>query len=89
MAENTVTWGEPPASGKRGRHALSTLRLQQFEELKSRPGQWAIVDSGPNQGPMASVASVFKRRGFEAITRKNDAGNTDAWARWNPENKEN
>lgn len=89
MAESIVTWGEPPASGKRGRHALSPLRLQQFEALKSRPGQWAIVDSGPNQGPMASVASVFKRRGFEAITRKNDAGTTDVWARWNNDDEEN
>ena len=47
MEENIVTWGEPPAS-KKGRRALSPLRLQQFEALKSRPGQWAIVDNGPN-----------------------------------------
>ena len=38
---------------------------------------------------MASVASVFKRRGFEAITRKNDAGTTDVWARWNNDDEEN
>ena len=88
MEENIVTWGEPPAS-KKGRRALSPLRRQQFEALKSRPGQWAIVDNGPNQGPMASVASVFKRRGFEAITRKNDAGTTDVWARWNNDDEEN
>ena len=88
MTENVVTWGEPPAS-KRGSRTLSPLRLQQFEALKSRPGQWAIVDNGPNQGPMVSVASVFKRRGFEAITRKNDAGSTDVWARWNNDNEEN
>ena len=89
MAENIVTWGEPPASGQRGRSALSPLRLQQFEALKSRPGQWAIVDNGSNQGPVASVASVFKRRGFEAITRKNEAGSTDVWARWNNDSEEN
>ena len=89
MSENIVTWGEPPASGQRGRKALSPLRLQQFEALKSRPGQWAIVDNGPNQGPMVSVTSVFKRRGFEAITRKNEAGSTDVWARWNNDNEEN
>ena len=89
MAENIVTWGEPPASGRRGRKALSPLRLQQFEALKSRPGQWAIVDNGPNQGPMVSVTSVFKRRGFEAITRKNEAGSTDVWARWNNDSEEN
>ena len=89
MSENIVTWGEPPASGQRGRSALSPLRLQQFEALKSRPGQWAIVDNGPNQGPMVSVTSVFKRRGFEAITRKNEAGSTDVWARWTGESKEN
>ena len=89
MAENIVTWGEPPASGQRGRKALSPLRLQQFEALKSRPGQWAIVDNGPNQGPMVSVTSVFKRRGFEAITRKNEAGSTDVWARWNNDSEEN
>ena len=47
------------------------------------------MDNGPNQGPMASVASVFKRRGFEAITRKNDAGTTDVWARWNNDDEEN
>lgn len=88
MEESIVTWGEPPVS-KKGRRALSPLRLQQFEALKSRPGQWAIVDSGPNQGPMASVASVFKRREFEAITRKNDAGSTDVWARWNNDDEEN
>ena len=88
MEENIVTWGEPPAS-KKGRRNLSPLRLQQFEALKSRPGQWAIVDNGPNQGPMASVASVFKRRRFEAITRKNDAGTTDVWARWNNDDEEN
>lgn len=89
MAENIVTWGEPPASRQRGRNALSPLRLQQIEALKSRPGQWAIVDTGPNQGPLVSVASVFKRRGFEAITRKNDAGSTDVWARWNNDDEEN
>ena len=89
MSENIVTWGEPPASGQRGRKALSPLRLQQFEALKSRPGQWAIVDNGPNQGPMVSVTSVFKRRGFEAITRKNEAGSTDVWARWNNDSEEN
>ena len=89
MAENIVTWGEPPASGQRGRKALSPLRLQQFEALKSRPGQWAIVDNGPNQGPMVSVTSVFKRRGFEAITRKNEAGSTAVWARWNNDSEEN
>ena len=88
MEENIVTWGEPPASRQSGR-GLSPLRLQQFEALKSRPGQWVIVDNGPNQGPMASVASVFKRRGFEAITRKNDAGTTDVWARWNNDDEEN
>lgn len=88
MTENIVTWGEPPASKKYGRD-LSTLRFQQFEALKSRPGQWAIVDSGPKQGSMSAVASIFKRRGFEAITRKNDAGGTDAWARWNNDNEEN
>ena len=88
MEENIVTWGEPPVS-KKGRRALSPLRLQQFEALKSRPGQWAIVDNGPNQGPMVSVTSVFKRRGFEAITRKNEAGSTDVWARWNNDSEEN
>ena len=59
---------------------------------RRRCAQWPINSGRPraaNQGPMASVASVFKRRGFEAITRKNDAGTTDVWARWNNDDEEN
>ena len=87
MNENIVTWGElPPPQDERPIHPTV---LEQFDALKSRPGQWAIVMTGRTKRSVAETQAAFERHGFDATTRMRATGGTDLWACWKNNNEEN
>jgi len=74
----SITWEEPPASGKAG--ASTTKWAKVVEELKANAGEWACV--APNAGNNALQHYLQKRYGLEATARANGDGTHRIYARW-------
>jgi hypothetical protein len=75
-----VEWAElpPPISGR----SASSAVLDAIEQLKERPGCWAIVERDVSATHMADK---FKRRGCEVASRRNPGTNPPTvhiYARW-------
>lgn len=52
------------------------------DELKTRPGVWAIVHEYSAAGGGSGPCTSLKRQGCEAVTRTNGDGTSSVWARW-------
>lgn len=72
-----IEWAEPPTDAKSGRSYGWIKRA--VEQLKERPGEWAIV--GRDQS--AAAARHWKSYGVEATVRRDpDTGRYTIYARW-------
>ncbi len=61
-----LRWEEPPprCSGRRG------AWTEVMEDLRSQPGEWAVVAEDYETDAAHDVARTFRRRRFEAVVRK-------------------
>ncbi|ALJ19541.1 hypothetical protein [Microbacterium sp. No. 7] len=73
-----IKWEEPPARKYGGGSSSKWTKV--IEQLKKRPGEWALVAEGVG----ASLAGHLKRRGLEAVSRNAREGGANAsiYARW-------
>ena len=76
---SVVSWCEPPPKSRVG----STGKWQRFaEELKARPGEWALVlEDVPTRYATTGAYKSLRRVGCEATTRTAN-GVSSVWARW-------
>ena len=77
---NEVKWGEPPRPPHQ-RTGVDYAKVR--EELKSRPGEWAMVHEGERNGAIA-VYMGLRRRGCNARTH-NTGEQVQVWASWGDE----
>lgn len=67
LSLNQVEWvDEVPAH----KDAITAQIDAQGEELRARPGNWAIVFRTPKPWTASNRAGAFRRRGYEAVTRR-------------------
>ena len=74
-----MEWTAPPPA-RRHKTAIRGREIDEYvEQLKSRPGQWALVSTGKTSDG-GKVA--YKRRGCEVTVRGASGGPYDIYARW-------
>lgn len=69
-----IEWAEPPAAKTGRRGVINELG----PELKAEPGRWARVETAT----YSSRPHAWRKKGFEAVARKNADGTYDVYARW-------
>jgi hypothetical protein len=77
----TLRWEDPgPSRGMRQQHDWKAVA----EQLKERPGQWALVAEGTDYltGPVASGWLCLRRFDCETTRRKREDGTVALYARW-------
>jgi hypothetical protein len=77
-----MEWGELPTP-RRSSTGVKYAKLR--DELKQRPGKWAMVYEGPRRSSVA-VYMGLRRNGCEAHTHTvGGKKDVQVWARWNGE----
>lgn len=71
-----LVWENPP--GKRGPSSLAEL----VDQLKGRPGEWALVREGTRGHCHSHATHLKKRWGCEATERMLPDGTVRLYARW-------
>lgn len=77
MAPRSKWVDEPPR--RRNLTAVTRRRDAAVEELKTRPGEWMLVESGKAH---RSASQHWQARGCETTCRTTVDGTVDVYARW-------
>lgn len=72
-----LRWGDPPPPDTRTK--ITRERDAAVEKLKTRPGEWAVVQE---RARFASGRQHWTSRGCETLVRKDPEGTFTIWARW-------
>jgi hypothetical protein len=74
-----VKWMDPPESKSPGNHAVIRGLLDQ---LRTRPGQWALIREDVVQGSTGSYKQRYGSEGFEFTSRKTGPGKANLFGRY-------
>lgn len=67
MTADDFTWAEPPPIPRRGGRPPSLEWMQIAQNLRQRPGEWALVKSAQSRSNASDVVARINRGGIEAF----------------------